>query len=170
MSKCLHCPMKIMFSWFVFYRVKHSVEVAKLRLYKSDEPAALKDEVETPAALPGVQRDGSPNTVEIVRDQSYWQSAVGGFGSVDEQFVQDAGWVRLRELSLSYSINPSIFSDSKFIQGISVGFIGRNLWYSTQYDGVDPETSLTGTGNAQGLDYFNQPSTRSFLFNVNVDF
>ena len=126
--------------------------------------------LETPTPRPGVFADGTPNNIAIVRDQSYWQSRVGGFGAVDEQFVQDAGWVRLRELSFSYSLNPAIFGDSKFIKGISVGFIGRNLWFTTEYDGVDPETSLTGIGNAQGLDYFNQPSTRSFLFNVNVDF
>lgn len=124
---------------------------------------------ETPAALPGVQRDGTPNNVEIVRDQSYWQSAVGGFGSVDEQFVQDAGWIRLRELSLNYAFNSEIFG-GKFIKGLSVGFIGRNLWYSTEYDGVDPETSLTGVGNAQGLDYFNAAASRSFLFNVKATF
>ena len=47
---------------------------------------------------------------------------------------------------------------------------GRNLWLSTPYEGVDPETSLEGTGNAQGFDYFNMPSTRSFTIGLNVRF
>ena len=40
--------------WFVlFYRVKHSIEVTKVAVYKSDETAAaMKDEVKTSAALP----------------------------------------------------------------------------------------------------------------------
>ena len=57
---------------------------------------------ETPIILDGVLPGGAPNNIPIVRDRSYWTSAVGGFGSVGEQFVDDGGWVRLRELSLSY--------------------------------------------------------------------
>ena len=129
--------------------------------------AETREEAATPIA--GVKSDGTPNDIAIVRDQSYWQSSVGGFGSVDEQFVQDAGWVRLRELSINYQLNPSIFG-GKFIKGLSVGFIGRNLWYTTKYDGVDPETSLTGNNNSQGLDYFNQAGSRSFIFRLNANF
>ena len=52
----------------------------------------------------------------------------------------------------------------------SVGFVGRNLWNDWEYDGVDPETSLTGTGNGQGFDYFNNPSTKTFMFKLSVNF
>ena len=125
--------------------------------------------VETPFAIPGVKSDGTANDIEIVRDQSYWTSSVGGFGSVDEQFVEDGGWVRLRELSLTYALNPQLFGDG-FIKGLSLGFYGHNLWYSSDFNGVDPETSLTGVGNGQGLDYFNQPGTRSYAFKLNANF
>ena len=56
-----------------------------------------------------------------------------------------------------------------FIKNGTLSFIGRNLWYDTNYDGVDPETSLTGTGNGQGFDYFNMPNTRSFIFKINLN-
>ncbi|MEP1097261.1 MAG: SusC/RagA family TonB-linked outer membrane protein [Cyclobacteriaceae bacterium] len=131
---------------------------------------------ETPHILDGVINTGTveapnfvPNNIAIVRDQNYWTSALGGFGAIGEQFVQDGGWIKLREVNVSYSLPSSMFSDS-FVKGITLGFVGRNLWYDWEYDGVDPETSLTGTGNGQGFDYFNNPSTRTFMFKLNASF
>ncbi|MEM9326267.1 MAG: SusC/RagA family TonB-linked outer membrane protein [Bacteroidota bacterium] len=123
---------------------------------------------ETPFAIDGVKSDGSPNDIEIVRDRSYWTSGVGGFGDVGEQFVQDGGWIRLREVSVGYSLPRSVLGDG-FIKGVSISAIGRNLWWESDYEGIDPETSLTGNGNGQGFDYFNMPSTRSLIFKVSVD-
>ena len=56
-----------------------------------------------------------------------------------------------------------------FIDSGNVSIVGRNLWYSTDYNGVDPETSLTGVGNGQGVDYFHMPSTRSVMFKLNLN-
>ena len=117
------------------------------------------------APIEGVLSDGQPNDIAVVRDRSYWTSSVGGFGSVGEQFVQDGGWVRLREAGLSYRL-PS----TGFLKGGSIGVSGRNLFLITDYEGVDPETSLNGTGNGQGFDYFNMPATRSILVKLNVNF
>lgn len=124
---------------------------------------------EAPIILDGVLSDGSPNNIPIVRDQGYWTSSLGGFGAVGEQFVQDGGWIRLREVSFNYTLPSSLFSNT-FVKGASVGFVGRNLWYDWEYDGVDPETSLTGNGNGQGFDYFNNPSTKTAMFKLNVNF
>ncbi|MDJ0646006.1 MAG: SusC/RagA family TonB-linked outer membrane protein [Flavobacteriaceae bacterium] len=128
---------------------------------------------ETPIVLNGVLPDGNggftPNNIPIVRDRSYWTSNVGGFGSVGEQFVQDGGWLRLRELSLSYNF-PKDWFKNILIESAYVTFTGRNLWLDTDYDGVDPETSLTGNGNGQGFDYFNNPGTRSYMFKVGFNF
>ncbi|MEL6865985.1 MAG: SusC/RagA family TonB-linked outer membrane protein, partial [Bacteroidota bacterium] len=108
--------------------------------------------VEAPTPIEGVLSDGSPNNIPVTRDRNYWTSSLGGFGAVGEQFVQDGGWVRLRELGFSYRL-PS----NKVLKGGTIGVSGRNLWFTTDYDGIDPETSLTGTGNGQGFDYFNMP-------------
>ena len=124
---------------------------------------------ETPIILDGVLPDGSPNNIPIVRDRSYWTSNVGGFGSVGEQFVDDGSWVRLRELSLSYQF-PSKLFDNFLLDGAYVTFTGRNLWIDTDYNGVDPETSLTGNGNGQGFDYFNNPGTKSYMFKIGFNF
>ncbi|MCF6347042.1 MAG: SusC/RagA family TonB-linked outer membrane protein [Flavobacteriaceae bacterium] len=124
---------------------------------------------ETPIILDGVFPDGSPNNIPIVRDRSYWTSAVGGFGSVGEQFVEDGGWIRLRELSLSYNFSKDLFKNI-LIESAYITFTGRNLWIDTDFDGVDPETSLTGNGNGQGFDYFNMPGTKSYMFKVGFNF
>ena len=50
----------------------------------------------------------------------------------------------------------------------TISFIGRNLWLSTKYKGVDPETSLTGASNSLGMDYFNMPGTKSYGLSLRV--
>ncbi len=128
---------------------------------------------ETPIVLDGVLPNGSggftANNIPIVRDRSYWTSNVGGFGSVGEQFVDDGSWVRLRELSLSYNL-PKDWFKNILIESAYVTFTGRNLWLDAPYNGVDPETSLTGNGNGQGFDYFNNPGTKSYMFKVGFNF
>lgn len=130
---------------------------------RSQLTADTREEAATP--IEGVLADGTPNNIPVTRDQSYWQSSLGGFGAVGEQFVQDGGWVRLREVGVSYR-----FPSAGIFKGGSFGVSGRNLWLKTDYDGIDPETSLTGTGNGQGFDYFNMPATRSIIFKLNVNF
>jgi len=129
---------------------------------------------ETPAVIAGVLPNGSggftPNNIPVVRDRSYWTSNVGGFGSVGEQFVDDGGWLRLRELSLSYQFSKEMFKKIPLLESAYITFTGRNLWIDTKYNGVDPETSLTGNGNGQGFDYFNNPSTKSYAFKVGFNF
>lgn len=93
----------------------------------------------------------------------------GGFGSVGSQFVEDASWFRMRELSLSYSFEKKLFKKTK-IQGIDLSFIARNVFLVTKYKGIDPDQALTGASNVQGLEWFNLPSTRSYGFSVKFHF
>ena len=125
---------------------------------------------EAPTPISGVLKsNGQPNTIPVVRDQSYWTSSLGGFGAVGEQFVQDGGWLRLREVSLSYKL-PLDLLGVNFINSADISVLGRNLWFQSDYEGIDPETSLTGVGNGQGFDYFNMPSTSSIIFKLNLNF
>jgi len=109
------------------------------------------------------------NTVSVPLDQAWYQGNGGGFGSVSKPFIEDGSFIKLKELTLTYSFNPKVFKGTA-IQGASLSFVGRNLWLSTDYTGVDPETSLVGAFNAQGMDYFNNPSTRSYGVKLNVTF
>jgi TonB-linked SusC/RagA family outer membrane protein len=121
--------------------------------------------------IPGVkQSNGSPNDIVANINEYYYRSSgLNGFGNVDEHFVQDTSWLRLRTLNINYNLTH-LFKDG-FFDDISVTFTGNNLWLDTPYTGVDPETSLTGAGsNAQGVDYFNNPGTKSYGFGINLKF
>ncbi len=108
-----------------------------------------------------------PNTTSATLDQSYYQGIGSGFSGPAEPFVEDGSFIRLRELSLSYSLDKKWLKGTPF-GSIDVSVIGRNLWLKTDYTGVDPETSLTGASNSLGMDYFNMPGTKSYGFSVRV--
>jgi TonB-linked SusC/RagA family outer membrane protein len=65
-----------------------------------------------------------------------------GFG-FSENEIEDASWIRLREISLSYEFPISVLNKMK-IEGLSISFIGRNLFLHTAYTGIDPEANLSG--------------------------
>jgi TonB-linked SusC/RagA family outer membrane protein len=117
----------------------------------------------------GVLADGTPNTIAVPLDEDWYSGLGGGFFGPTEQFIEDASWVRLRELTLSYSFEKlNLFN---FVNRIDLALTGRNVLLFTDYKGIDPETSLAGAGsNAFGIDYFNMPNTRSLLFSVNFTF
>ena len=86
----------------------------------------------------------------------------------DGNKVEKTDWVRLREVTLSYELGKLV--KNTFIKQLKIYATGRNLWLSTPYTGIDPETSLFGASNTQGLDYFNMPNTKSYVFGVKLDF
>ncbi|THU41672.1 SusC/RagA family TonB-linked outer membrane protein [Niastella caeni] len=89
---------------------------------------------------------------------------------VTENFVEDASWVRLRNVNLGYTV-PNKFFKGTPIQGVSVTFTGNNLLLFTNYSGYDPETSSSSAeSNADGFTGFTYPALRSYLFSVNINF
>lgn len=118
--------------------------------------------------IDGNDVSGQANSTEISAN-SYWRQVEGDAGGAAEQFVETVNWVRLRDASLSYRFDWS--KNEKGVQYLNISLTGRNLWLSTNYKGVDPETSLTGAGsNIGGFDYFNNPGTRSYLIGVSLGF
>ncbi|MBI5324731.1 MAG: hypothetical protein HZB41_05580 [Ignavibacteriae bacterium] len=115
--------------------------------------------------------NGQNNDIKVPYGQGWlaFNNGNGFYGSNTEDFIEDAGWIRLREISLSYQLPKSIIESTPF-SDVIVTFTGRNLWLSTDYKGVDPETNLMGSYNAQGLDYFNMPGTRTYNISLNVKF
>ena len=87
------------------------------------------------------------------------------FTGYDEPCAEDASYVKLREISVSYSFdNPWIGRNLGF-SSVDVRLAGRNLKTWTDYTGLDPEAANNG-GNinrVSGYDYFNLPLTRSFV-------
>lgn len=106
----------------------------------------------------------------IVDDSYYWGGPGSGFTGPFEQFIEDGGYVRLREVGLNYTLDNRAFRDATGLRSIDFGVKGRNLLLFTDYTGIDPETNLTGSSNGFGLDYFQNPSTRSYFFSIRVNY
>ncbi|PLX23760.1 MAG: hypothetical protein C0599_03790 [Salinivirgaceae bacterium] len=97
----------------------------------------------------------------------YYQSY--GLVGVSEDAIEDASWLRLRTLSLTYDF-PAKTIEKLPIKGLSLGVSGNNLLLFTNYKGIDPETNLSGVSNSMGRDYFNMPSVRSYSFTIKMNF
>ncbi len=92
------------------------------------------------------------------------------FTGIDETCVEDGGFVKLREISVTYTLDAPWVQRSLGLASIDIRVSGRNLKTWTNYTGYDPETSLGGAiSPARGVDYFNNPQTRSFVFSVTLN-
>jgi TonB-linked SusC/RagA family outer membrane protein len=110
------------------------------------------------------EQAGEPNDVTIRNGELYSNY---GLVNVSEEFVEEVNWIRMRDVSLTYNFSP-VFLDKIGIERASFSLTARNLFLITNYEGIDPETSLGGGSNAFGRDYFNNPNTRSYGFNLTV--
>ncbi|MCX2744949.1 SusC/RagA family TonB-linked outer membrane protein [Mangrovivirga sp. M17] len=146
------------------------------KLYGMDE---VTEDRESPYVVEGVKgyysfdSDGNvvvesegENDIVIERNQQYWQIAMD---AIDESNVYDTDFVRFRELNLTYNFPQSILGGG-LIKNLGVFFQARNLALWTKYPNFDPETSVGGASNFQGLEYVNLPQTRSIGGGINVTF
>lgn len=119
--------------------------------------------------------DGSgkyvPNTSVVVDNASngsgFWAST---FRTAGVPFVTSGDFWKIREVSLIYNFNVK---GNKVLKKASVGVVARNLFTFLPKDNVyaDPEYSLFGTGNAQGVSNENlSPPTRVFGATFTVGF
>jgi TonB-linked SusC/RagA family outer membrane protein len=114
-----------------------------------------------------VAKPGSQNNVSTVYNQYYWQNIGSSFVGPAEVSVEKASFVRFRQISLGYELPKTILQKSHFTN-VSLTLFANNPFLWTKYTGVDPETSLAGPANGQGLDYFNNPGTKSYGVRLNV--
>lgn len=84
-------------------------------------------------------------------------------------WVQDASYLRLRNVSLSYDFDKNIVQKIH-LSGLRLYVTGTNLYTLTNYIGYDPETSSQGDGLSKGGDYLGYPPARSFIFGANITF
>jgi hypothetical protein len=107
---------------------------------------------------------------------NFWNSL---YNSVQRTgyFVENGSFVRLRDVTLSYSIaNPF---KQKWVKNVVLVASGRNLLTFTNYSGLDPEATTAqdsqgnqtfGTGSNIGVDYFGVPNLKSYQFGINLQF
>jgi hypothetical protein len=124
--------------------------------------------------IPGVVASGpnagQANTKEI-SGTSYITNYLGGGGQTNELSMQSGSWIRLRSVNFAYRLNLAKNNPKTPVQYVEFGLALRNIFLSTPYKGVDPETGLTGSSaNAIGYDYYNNPGTKSGSISVKVGF
>jgi hypothetical protein len=118
---------------------------------------------ETGIDVSGVNLKGEPFS-KNVSAQTYYSTI---WSTMTDQFVMDADFIKLRSVTLSYAFPSELIAKTPF-QSATLSFVGRNLFilYNAA-DNIDPESSYSNS-NAQGLENFGLPSTRSYGFNLTV--
>jgi len=118
-----------------------------------------------PRVVPGiVASTGQANTISV-DGQSYFQRISG----ITESVIQDGTYIKLRNVSVGYTFNPTWLKGSPF-KAVAVGVTGRNLWiHAPHFTGGDPEVSSFGASNgSQGIYSFSTPTSRSIDFNLKL--
>ena len=103
----------------------------------------------------------------------------GGLARIDlndtqgfAQYIEDASFVKLREVALGYDLPRSWFSRlGERTRSVRLELSGRNLYTWTKYTGADPEVSNFGNQQiSRFIDLAPFPPSRSFFFTVDVGF
>ncbi len=130
---------------------------------------------------------GTPNTKLVDASDINADGSKFPFGSVNSlaarSYVYDASYVKLRELSIGYSLPVSVFGKQNVIKGVDLSLSGRNLWiihknlpYSDPEQGSASTTPTSSTPivynpNATiGYQTGVYPSVRTLAFNVKLKF
>lgn len=114
----------------------------------------------------GVLADGSTNTT-IVTPQAYWQAVT----NIDEEFIYDASFMKLGEISLGYSLPKSMLKSigNGFISEVRISAVGRNLFYIYRNTpGTVPDTVYNSDYGSQAIDFSPVPVERTYGFSLNV--
>jgi TonB-linked SusC/RagA family outer membrane protein len=110
---------------------------------------------DTPGRPAFVQENGQPSTVNEVRDA----------------FVEPADFIRLREVSVGYTLPRALLSRlGNRVKGGTITFAAQNLALWTDYSGADPEVVSSGGANFNRTDFLTQPNPRRFVIKTNFTF
>jgi len=128
----------------------------------------------------GVLADGTPNTKSVYLGQGLGPDGVdyvngyyrNYYRGASEFFIEDASWIRLRSVSLSYSVPANILTKTKVLNAATVSLTGNNLWLKTDFTGFDPESSSNpaSSNTSDAFSGFTYPGIKSFIISLNLQF
>ncbi len=113
---------------------------------------------------------GVQNTIQV-NAQDYWNVVASTKDNlVSEEMLNDASFISMREITLSYRLPSKLVSRTPF-RNIGVGLFGRNLFYfQRNTDGYAPEASQFNVNNSSlGLESTSLPMLRTFGVNLNIE-
>ena len=123
----------------------------------------------------GVLEDGSPNTQQVWLGQGvgpdgvdygagFWRNDYRG---ITENFIQDASFIKLRNISLAYNLGNKVLDRIPF-SSLRVSLAANNIILYSPWDGFDPESFSAGAGgNAVGFTGLGFPGTQSYFLTFN---
>jgi len=97
-------------------------------------------------------------------------NVVGGRDGISEHYLYSGTNIRLRELSVGYTLPRSLFKENSAIKNIEISLIGRNLFFFKNNAPYDPDGTLSVGNSLQGVDVFGMPTTRSLGINLKANF
>jgi len=106
-------------------------------------------------------------------DLNYLTASDGLYNASDalSYYVEDASYIKLRELALSYTIgNETLGSLGDVIRDVKLSVVGRNLLTITDYTGYDPEVALRTNSTNFRLDEYSYPNFRTFTGSIQIRF
>ncbi|MEZ4702183.1 MAG: TonB-dependent receptor [Rhodothermales bacterium] len=111
------------------------------------------------------------NTTEFAT--AYPEEAITNSNTVSTRYLEDGAYLRLNNVTLSYSLNPTLLGIDGTLRGLQLTLTAQNPFIITGYSGYDPEVN-TGTtrGGVQtfGIDRFTYPTARTIQLGVNMTF
>ena len=127
------------------------------------EETAANNVREEGIIAPGVQADGSPNTVALDPIDYYYYN--GGY-VLNAADVVDASYIYLREVRIGYAL-PAKWFGGKIIQNANLAITGRNLWLiKSNSEHIDPSNITNSITNIQGIEGAALPPVRSMGFTL----
>ena len=115
----------------------------------------------------GVNQQGSPNTVRTPL-QTYYETV--NTSSIREEFAYNAGFWKLRQLSMGYDFTKMLPS-RLFVKGLRLSAVANNVAILKKWvPNIDPEQANNVSDNQEGLEGTGLPTSRSIGFNLNVKF
>jgi hypothetical protein len=120
-----------------------------------------------------------PNTGETSARTAYWASAYYGLwgstrgvgnNATKDFFYEDASFVRLRNISLSFNFTRML--NIKAVKSLQLVLSGRNIATFTKYTGFDPEINSGSVNSSfdRGIDHSTLPNTKAYQVGINVGF
>ena len=121
--------------------------------------------------LEGVTTEGVPNEVQLTASNAYFNNF--GTQAPSEVNVIDGTTLRLREISLTYSLPTKWISKTPF-KGVELSLIGQNIWFKAlsfpEYMNFDTDVLSLGVGNGLGFDFLTGPSSSRYGGSIRITF
>lgn len=146
------------------FRFRGGVQASALFEYRGGQ--RLYNNTQQWRSIQGITRGLNDRRAPLA-DQA--REVAAAFLGTNAGFIEDASFLKLREVSLTFSA-PRRWASMLRARDVSLALAGRNLAVWTDYSGLDPEINQAGQSNFGATDFMTQPPVRYFTARINLSF